>query len=104
MRSNSSPGFAGLLGETRLFGEFASFVLYGLFHQALPEIRRHRRGVLLIPGFGAGDLSLSPIGDRLREHGYRTFFSGIWCNVDCPDHTLPRLEKILRKASRKTRG
>ena len=57
MRSNFTPGFAGLLGETRLFGEFASFVLYGLFHQALPEIRRHRRGVLLIPGFGAGDLS-----------------------------------------------
>ena len=24
--------------------------------------------------------------------------------MDCPDHTLPRLEKILRKASRKTRG
>ena len=44
MKSNSSPGFAGLLGETRLFGEFASFVLYGLLHQALPKMRRHRSG------------------------------------------------------------
>jgi len=104
MRSKSAPGFAGLLGETRLFAEIASFAFYGLFHRALPNVRRHRRGVLLIPGFGAGDLSLSPLGSRLRELRYGIFYSGIWCNVDCPAHMLPRLEKVLRKASRKTRG
>src|SRR5713101_5501250 len=105
MKSNSAPNLAGLIGETRMFGEVASFVLRGLLHRALPSTRRHgRRGVLLIPGFGAGDLTLSPLADRLRELGYRIFFSGIWCNVDCPVHTLPRLEKVLRKASRKTRG
>jgi pimeloyl-ACP methyl ester carboxylesterase len=104
MKSNSKLGFARLLSETRIFGEVASFALYGLFHRALPITRRHRRGVLLIPGFGAGDLSLSPLGVRLRELGYRIFYSGIWCNVDCPVHMLPRLEKVLRRASRKTRG
>jgi len=106
MESNSKPGsgFAGLLGETRVFGEIASFALYGLFHRALSNTRRHGRGVLLIPCFGAGDLSLSPLGVRLRELGYRIFHSGIWCNVDCPVHMLPRLEKVLHKASRKTRG
>ena len=104
MKSNSKLGFAGLLGETRIFGEVTSFALYGLFHWALPNVRRRRRGVLLIPGFGAGDLSLSPLGVRLRELGYRIFYSGIWCNVDCPVHMLPRLEKVLRRASRKTRG
>lgn len=104
MKSNSAPGLAGLISETRMFGEVTAFVLRGLLRQTLPNMRRHRRGVLLIPGFGAGDLSLSPLGGRLQELGYRIFFSGIWCNVDCPVHTLPRLEKVLRKASRKTRG
>ena len=105
MKSNSAPGLAGLIGETRMFGEVTAFVLRGLLRRALPNMRRNsRRGVLLIPGFGAGDLSLSPLADRLRELGYRIFFSGIWCNVDCPVHMLMRLEKVLRKASRKTGG
>jgi hypothetical protein len=67
MKTFSKPGFAGLLGETRIFGEVASFALYSLFHQALQFIRPNRGGVLLIPGFGAGDLSLSPLGGGLRE-------------------------------------
>jgi len=105
LKSNSAPGLAGLIGETRMFGEVTAFVLRCLLHRALPNMRRHgRRGVLLIPGFGAGDLTLSPLADRLRELGYRIFFSSIWCEVDCPVHTLPRLEKALRKASRKTGG
>jgi pimeloyl-ACP methyl ester carboxylesterase len=105
MKYNSTPGFAGLIGETRMFGEITSFFLRGLLHRALPKMRRHRRrGVLLIPGFGAGDLSLSPLADRLRELGYPIFFSGIWCNVDCPVHMLTWLEKVLRKASSKTGG
>ncbi len=104
MKSDSKPGLVGLLAETRIFGEVTSFALYGLFHRTLPNLRRHRRGVLLIPGFGAGDLSLSPLGSRLGELGYGIFYSGIWCNVDCPVHMLPRLEKVLRKASRKTHG
>jgi len=105
MKSNSAPGLAGLIGETRMFGEVTAFVLRGLLRRALPNMRRHgQRGVLLIPGFGAGDLTLSPLADRLRELGYPIFFSGIWCNVDCPVHMLMRLEKVLRKANRKTRG
>jgi triacylglycerol lipase len=105
MKSNSAPGLGGLIGEARMFGEVTAFVLRGLLRRALPKTRRHaRRGVLLIPGFGAGDLTLSPLADRLRELGYRIFFSGIWCNVDCPVHMLMWLEKVLRKASRQTRG
>ena len=82
MKSNLRIGFADLLGETRLFGDFMSFAVYGLFHRALPDARDDRRAVLLIPGFLAGDLSLSPLASRLRGLGYRVFFSGIWCNVD----------------------
>jgi len=57
---------------------------------------------VLIPGFLAGDASLVPLGSRLRELGYQVFFSGIWCNFDCPLHTMARLEKVLRKAHRVT--
>lgn len=102
MKSTLGTGFADWLGETRVFGEFLSFAIYGLLHRTLPNARSHGRGVLLIPGFLSGDLSLSPLADRLRQIGYAVFFSGIWYNVDCPFHTMPRLEKVLRKAHRKT--
>jgi pimeloyl-ACP methyl ester carboxylesterase len=101
-RSKLQLGLRELLGETRVFGEWMLFTLDGLLHPPLSIERRDRSGVLLIPGFGAGDISLSPLVDRLRELGHPTFASGIWCNLDCPAHTMPRLEKALRKAKRKT--
>ena len=104
MKFTLISGFADWLGETRVFGEFLSFAIYGLLHRTLPNGRSHGVAVLLIPGFLSGDLSLSPLGDRLRQIGYRVFFSGIWYNMDCPVHTMPRLEKVLRKAHRKTRS
>jgi triacylglycerol lipase len=96
--------FADWLGESRVFGEFLSFAIYGLLHRTLPNGRSHGIAVLLIPGFLSGDLSLSPLADRLRQIGYRVFFSGIWYNMDCPVHTMRRLEKVLREAHRKTRS
>jgi triacylglycerol lipase len=103
-KSKPLPGFAALFGENRFFSEFLHFSLYGLFHRLLPNVRCRGRGVLLIPGFLAGDLSLGPLARRLRELGCRVFFSGIWCNVECPVHTMPRLETVLRKANYKTGG
>src|SRR5260370_38913187 len=91
MKSDSKPGLVSLLGETRIFGEVTSFALYGLFHRMLPNLRRHRRGVLLIPGFGAGDLSLSPLGSRLRELDQQIFYSRLWGNVDWPVGIASRL-------------
>src|SRR5260370_40800686 len=74
-------------------------IVAGLFDRFLPDLRAQGRGVLLIPGFLSGDYSLSPLAARLEALGYRIFFSGIWYNVDCPFHTLPRLEQVLRKAN-----
>jgi hypothetical protein len=102
MESTLISGFADWLGETRVFGEFLSFAIYGLLHRTLPNSRSHGTGVLLIPGFLSGDLSLSPLADRLRQIGYTVFCSGIWYNVDCPVHTMPRLEKVLRRAHHET--
>jgi pimeloyl-ACP methyl ester carboxylesterase len=102
MKSKLRLGFADLFGETRWLGDLMSFTLHGLFRRTNPSARSQGRGVLLIPGFLSGDYSLSPLGARLAALGYRIFFSGIWYNVDCPVHTLPRLEKVLRKANHKT--
>jgi pimeloyl-ACP methyl ester carboxylesterase len=104
MNSEVRLDFADLVGETRWLGDFMSWTLDGLFHRTTPNARVQRRGVLLIPGFLSGDYSLRPIADRLETLGYRTFFSGIWYNVECPVHTLPRLEKVLRKANYKTQS
>jgi hypothetical protein len=101
-KSKPLPGFTALFGENRFFSEFLHFNLYGLFHRLLPNVRCRGRGVLLIPGFLAGDLSLGPLASRLRELGCRVFFSGIWCNVECPVHTMAHLETVLRKVNYKT--
>jgi triacylglycerol lipase len=104
MKSELRLDFLDLLGESRWLGDFMSSTLDGLFHRATPNARVQRRGLLLIPGFLSGDYSLSPLATRLEVLGYRIFFSGIWYNVDCPFHMLPRLEKVLRKAHYKTQS
>jgi triacylglycerol lipase len=104
MNSEVHLDFADLVGEARWVGDFVASILHGLFRRTAPNACVQERGVLLIPGFLAGDYSLRPLATRLEALGYRTFFSGIWYNVDCPVHTLPRLEKVLRKANYKTQS
>jgi pimeloyl-ACP methyl ester carboxylesterase len=47
--------------------------------------------VLLIPGFFAGDWSLSTLARWLSRVGYRPYLSGIDWNVGCPDEKSERL-------------
>lgn len=49
------------------------------------------RPVLLIPGFFAGDWSLSTMARWLSRIGYRPYLSGIDWNVGCPDEKSDRL-------------
>jgi len=53
------------------------------------------RPVLLIPGFLAGDGSLSTMTRWLRAAGYHTRRAGIRANVSCSEHACERLEKRL---------
>ena len=57
--------------------------------------------VLLIPGFLAGDASLSVMREWLKRMGYEPHASGIVTNVDCSDRSLDRLEKRLRRLHRR---
>src|SRR5215213_10147479 len=55
------------------------------------------RPVLLIPGFLAGDGSLSMMAGWLKRAGYRPSRAGIVSNVNCAGVLLPRLEQRLER-------
>jgi len=53
------------------------------------------RPILLIPGFLAGDGSLSRMASWLRSGGFRTYRSGIAVNTACMEPLVERLEARL---------
>jgi pimeloyl-ACP methyl ester carboxylesterase len=53
------------------------------------------RPVLLIPGFLAGDGSLSTMTHWLRANGYQTRRAGMRVNIDCSEESCTRLETRL---------
>jgi triacylglycerol lipase len=55
------------------------------------------RPVLLIPGFLAGDGSLSMMAGWLKRAGYRPSRAGIVSNVNCAAVLIPRLERRLER-------
>ena len=55
------------------------------------------RPVLLIPGFLAGDGSLSMMAGWLKRTGYRPSRAGIVSNVNCSGVLMPRLEERLER-------
>jgi triacylglycerol lipase len=56
------------------------------------------RPVLLIPGFLAGDTSLTRMAVWLRTGGYELARSGITWNTGCMEETVKRLEERLERA------
>lgn len=80
-------------------------------HRALPYASRTtvRRSsgdpVLLIPGFLAGDYTLSWMAKHLRQQGHRTYRTGIVANVGCLDQGTQaleaRVEAIAERRERK---
>ena len=56
------------------------------------------RPAMLIPGFLAGDPSLSRMARWLRAGDWATVRSGVRWNVDCMEATLGRLENRLEAA------
>jgi triacylglycerol lipase len=57
--------------------------------------------VLLIPGFLAGDISLSVMAQWLKRIGYRPCRAGIRANVDCTTRSVERLEEQLERLIRR---
>ncbi len=60
------------------------------------------RPAMLVPGFLAGDSSLSRMARWLRDGGWATTRAGVRVNVDCTERSVKALEARLAEAVRAT--
>jgi pimeloyl-ACP methyl ester carboxylesterase len=84
---------APLYAELRYWPELAGLLADGRFRS--PARTAHRAPVLLIPGFMAGDASLTLLAGWLRRRGHPVRMSGIRVNAGCAGRGLARLEEVL---------
>ena len=82
-----------LYAELRYWPELAGLLADGRFRA--PARAGHRAPVLLIPGFMAGDASLTLLARWLRRRGHTVRLSGIRINAGCAGRDLTRLEQVL---------
>lgn len=88
---------APLWGELRYGGELARLLAENAL-SSLPLRRRHRHRaapVMLIPGFMAGDSSLTVMRAWLRRHGHPVSMSGMRLNAGCAEEIVGRLQEQL---------
>ena len=84
---------APLYAELRYWPELAGLLADARFRS--PARTAHRPPVLLIPGFMAGDASLTLLAGWLRRRGHTVRLSGIRINAGCAGRELARLERLL---------
>ncbi|MGI5499273.1 alpha/beta fold hydrolase [Lentzea sp. CA-135723] len=82
----------------------------------IPRLLRHRvwrdanpqegagLGVVLVPGFGASDVSLSFATTWLRDRGYEPTGAGVGFNVGCTSELVDRVEQRLEEHVEATGG
>jgi pimeloyl-ACP methyl ester carboxylesterase len=61
-------------------------------------------GVVLVPGFGVGDVTLALTRRWLRRRGFRPIGARIGLNVGCTSELVHRIERRLEQHVRATRG
>jgi triacylglycerol lipase len=82
------------LAEVRWQAELARLLVDPVFRgEGVP--RGDGMPALLMPGFMAGDMSLSVLGGWLERMGYDPHGSGMVFNVDCSDRAFERLDARL---------
>jgi pimeloyl-ACP methyl ester carboxylesterase len=89
----AAPGRRAVLREARLVTEAGHLAWSRLGRRPAPGT--HGVPVVLVPGFLAGDASLAALARVLREHGHRTYRSGIHANVGCTVRASAQLEARL---------
>ena len=93
-----APPVAPLWGELRYGGELARLLAgHALTGQALRRPRRDAQPVLLIPGFMAGDSSLTIMRSWLRGRGHSVAMSGLRLNAGCAEEIVSRLQVKVRE-------
>jgi pimeloyl-ACP methyl ester carboxylesterase len=69
-----------------------------------PVPRGDGRRVLLLPGFGGGDQTLSLLALWLRSLGYRPVLGGYVLNADCSDWALSAVERRAERWAEQSGG
>jgi triacylglycerol lipase len=85
-------------GELRYGAELARLLASSEYRSV--KRRADAPPALLIPGFMAGDPSLSVLRGWLRRRGHRVRMSGIRTNVGCAEVLVGRIEKRLQELAR----
>jgi pimeloyl-ACP methyl ester carboxylesterase len=89
------PPAAPLRGELRYGLELARLLAGRDFLR--PRRRASEPAVILVPGFMAGDQSLSVLAGWLRRRGSRTTRAGILLNTDCAERAVGGIESRLER-------
>jgi triacylglycerol lipase len=92
-QSTAVPAVAPLWGELRYSHELLRLLSDGELRS--PRRRADAEPVFLIPGFMAGDASLTMLRSWLLRRGHRVSSSGIRVNVDCAERGVTRLQSQL---------
>src|SRR5207247_1958093 len=98
MASPLAPGeapTAPLRGELRYGLELARLFADRDFLR--PSRRPDSPAALLIPGFMAGDQSLTVLAGWLRRRGSATAHAGMLINTDCAERAVGGIESRLRR-------
>jgi hypothetical protein len=83
------------LGEFRVPLEASIYWLGALTHP-WPRVQPlNSKVVMLIPGFMAGDVTLTPLANFCRWLGHSAVYAGIWSNSECPRDTMQKLNSRL---------
>lgn len=93
------PGAFDILGELRAPLEALAFPFRARRHPWPRCKKGEGKTVMLIPGFMAPDLSLTPMGRFCRWLGHHVEFGGIWQNARCPRATIEQLTARLQEIS-----
>lgn len=104
-----APGPTAVLREASLLGEAGRFAIDAVGRRtrlrktpyAARAAARLADPVVLVPGFMAGDASLTMMARVLRERGWRTYRSSIQANVGCTLNGVAQLEGRLEQISQR---
>jgi len=89
------PGILNIVDEWRVLSEAALFWVNAARYPWQRAEHGQAKPVMLIPGFGIGDLSLIPLASFCNWLGHHARFVGIMANAGCPSVMLERLEAKL---------
>jgi triacylglycerol lipase len=101
VRTEQAAWWGRPVAESRWMLELARLVVDPVFRDASALPRGDGRSVVLLPGFLAGDRTMSILSGWLRRLEYLPAMCGFVANVDCSDRALERVERRVDELHRR---